>query len=104
MGGIPVPSLAVTKAEHPLTGFGEITLLGSKELVDPKGYAGTKVFGADIYSPRYPKVTLSFTANMKKRAEGMLKDGMDATGMRYINWSEVADRGARELESSPTLS
>jgi hypothetical protein len=56
MGGLAVPSLAVTKAGAPLTKFGEITLLGSRGLIDPQGYAGTKVFGADIYSPRYPSI------------------------------------------------
>ena len=103
MGGIPVPSLAITKAEHPLQGFGEITLLGSKDMADPKGYAGTKVFGADIYSPRYPTVTLRFTPNMQKRGEGMLKDALAATDTRYIDWSEVSKDGVRELERSPAL-
>lgn len=98
MGGIPVPSLAVTKKDTPLTGFGEITLIGDQDLADPKGYAGTKVFGADIYSPRYPSITLDFTANMRKRAEAQLKAGMEATDTRYIEWSEVERDGARELE------
>jgi hypothetical protein len=98
MGGIPVPSLAVTKKDNPLTGFGEITLIGDKAMADPKGYAGTKVFGADIYSPRYPSVTLEFTPNMKKRAEVQLKTGMEATDSTYIDWSEVERDGARELE------
>lgn len=57
MGGIPVPSLAVVKKDAPITGFGEITLLASPEMIDPKGYAKTKVFGADIYSPRYPQIS-----------------------------------------------
>lgn len=99
MGGIPVPSLAITKKDHPLEGFGEITLLGSKELADPKGYAGTKVFGADIYSPRYPSVEYQFTPAMQKRVEAQLKDGIEATG-GYIDWSEVASRGPEELARS----
>jgi hypothetical protein len=56
MGGIPVPSLAVTRVGSPLSGFGEITLLGPAEMADPRGYARTQVFGADIYSPRYPTI------------------------------------------------
>lgn len=56
MGGIAVPSLAVTKKDSSLSGFGDITMIGSRALADPKGYAGTKVFGADIYSPRYPSI------------------------------------------------
>lgn len=55
LGGMAVPSLAITKASNPLQGFGEITILASKEMVDPK-IAGNKVFGSDIYSPRYPNI------------------------------------------------
>ncbi len=102
MGGIPVPSLAITKKDHPLTGFGEITLLGSKDLVDPKGYAGTKVFGADIYSPRYPSVEYQFTANMKKLAEARLKDAIKATGVN-LEWDELERNGPRALERSDPL-
>lgn len=67
MGGVAVPSLAVTKGNAPLDGFGEITLIGGPEMADPKGYAGTKVFGADIYSPRYPSVEFKFD-NKAQRA------------------------------------
>ncbi len=102
MGGIPVPSLAVTQAAHPLVNFGEITLLGGVDMANPKGYAATKVFGADIYSPRYPRVTYSFTANMKSRGEAMLKDALKETDSR-IEWSEVATRGSDELRSNPAI-
>lgn len=74
MGGIPVPSLAVTKKDHPLQSFGEITLLGSKEMADPKGYAGTKVFGADIYSPRYPSVTFKLDSKALKKLNATLAE------------------------------
>jgi hypothetical protein len=103
MGGIAVPSLAVTTKNEPLTDFGEITLIGSVSMADPKGYAGTKVFGADIYSPRYPGITLEFTPNMRKRGEAMIRDGMDATDTKYIEWGEVERDGARELKRQPAV-
>jgi GGDEF domain-containing protein len=102
LGGLPVPSLAITKKTAPLMGFGEITLLGSKEMVDPKGYAKTKVFGSDIYSPRYPNVQYQFTANMQKLAEARLKDGREATGGR-IDWDALENDGARGMERSSPL-
>ena len=102
MGGLAVPSLAITKKGQPLTGFGEITLLASKDMADPRGYAGTRVFGADIYSPRYPKITYDFTSNMRKSAEGRLKDAIDATNSS-IDWDEVSQNGPRELERSPAV-
>lgn len=54
MGGMAVPSIAVTRAGHPLEDFGDISLIGNKDIVDP--HAGAKVFGADAYTPRYPDV------------------------------------------------
>ena len=53
MGGVAVPSLAITKKDNPLDGFGDVTLLGDKELANPK--KDHKIYGADIYSPRYPR-------------------------------------------------
>jgi GGDEF domain-containing protein len=55
LGGLAAPSIAVSRVEHPLHGFGDISLLGHKELVDPK--TGTPVFSADVYSPRHPRAS-----------------------------------------------
>lgn len=98
MGGIPVPSLAVTKKDLPLTGFGEITLIGSKEMADPKGYAGTKVFGADIYSPRYPDITYKLDAKSQKKLSAALDKYSDATGVKYYDLDTIEREGARGLE------
>jgi GGDEF domain-containing protein len=51
-GGLPAPSLAISRQEAPLTTFGEVTLLAPSALVDPK--TGAPVFDADVYSPRHP--------------------------------------------------
>jgi hypothetical protein len=102
MGGIPVPSLAVTKKQNPLMSFGEVTLIGPSELVDPKGYAGTKVFGADIYSPRYPKVNYELTPAKMKPLIAEFQTGEKAAGMR-IQWDEVQNRGPEELVNSPAV-
>lgn len=98
MGGIAVPSLAVTRKDNPLTGFGEITLIGPPEMADPKGYASTKVFGADIYSPRYPSVERELdkkgvTALVKK-----IQPMTDKLGARQIDTQELERNGQRELE------
>jgi GNAT superfamily N-acetyltransferase len=51
LGGLAAPSLAVSRVEYPLTGFGEISLLGDSRLISEPG---TRVFDADVYSPRWP--------------------------------------------------
>lgn len=93
MGGLAVPSLAITKKDTPLSGFGEITLISSKEMADPKGYAGTKVFGADVYSPRYPKTTLTFDKYSNKRLNKILSEALSAVGKDelYLNEADSED-------------
>lgn len=73
MGGIPVPSLAITSASAPMTGFGEITLLGDPAMADPNGYAKSQVFGADIYSPRYPDVHVKLSNKARDKLNDVLK-------------------------------
>jgi len=52
LGGMPVPSIGIAKADSPLTGFGDITLLARRDMIDPA--TGTPVFDADVYSARKP--------------------------------------------------
>ena len=55
IGGIPQPSLAIVNPKvDSVENFGDITLLGNNQLVDPK-IRSNKVFGSDVYSPRQPK-------------------------------------------------
>lgn len=103
MGGIAVPSLAVTKKDAPLTGFGEITLIGDRNLVDPKGYAKTKVFGADIYSPRYPSVERDLDA--KATAAFRKKFGPVAASMgeQLPDTSDLQRKSLNDFERDPVF-
>lgn len=53
--GIPMPSIAVTKADVGHSNFGSITLLFGKETIDPKNRKN-KVFAADAWTPTFPRV------------------------------------------------
>ncbi len=57
MGGLPVPSVAVVTDEMGMEGYGDITLIGGRDLADP---TKNEVYDADAYSstfpsPEYPK-------------------------------------------------
>lgn len=60
LGGLPVPSIAVTKKQTPYTGFGDATLIMKKDTVDP---SKTPVFSRDAWTGVFPKVIR--LANMK---------------------------------------
>ena len=52
MGGLAVPSIGVvTQDKGAVAGFGEITLLGTRELGDPRS---APIFSADAYTARFP--------------------------------------------------
>jgi hypothetical protein len=100
MGGLPVPSLAVTRKGAPMQSFGEITLLGSRNMVDPKGYAKTKVYGADIYSPRYPSVEYKAARANLSRFNESLKKYADLTDAREISNDDLEREPLRALRKN----
>ena len=103
MGGLPVPSVAITKVDSPLDNFGEITLLGEASMIDPKASRYAKVFGADVYSPRYPATELNLSKDTIKRAQELLADGMQATRKRHIEFAEIERDKGRALAQEPAF-
>ncbi|OBX05756.1 hypothetical protein QV06_01090 [Gallibacterium genomosp. 3] len=77
IGGLPYASVAITRQQNPLTGFGEVTLIGDSNYIDPKGENKAKVFGADIYSPRYPSVTYEYKSEDIKKLQKRFQQSAD---------------------------
>lgn len=53
MGGMPMPSVAVTRKDIPFEGYGDITLVGRKDALDPAKTAN-KLYSGDAYTVRAP--------------------------------------------------
>jgi hypothetical protein len=70
-GQLPVPSLGVVKGNHPIEGFGEITLVADPGMVKPS--AKTPVGAGDIYSPRFPDLNLKLPSKMRSAVEKELR-------------------------------
>lgn len=58
MGGMPMPSVGVTRVDTPLQGYGDIELIGPQSMARPA--AKNPVFSSDAYSPTYPRVNYRF--------------------------------------------
>ena len=67
MGGIPMPSLGVAKTGRPIEGYGDIVLIGDKQMA--KSSARNPVAPADSYTVRYPKVLQDI--NKDSRADAL---------------------------------
>lgn len=72
LGGMPVPSLAISNVENPMVGFGDISLIGSKEMAIPS--AKNPVYGFDAYTARAPKIDYQIDPKSKKALEKQFTD------------------------------
>jgi hypothetical protein len=66
LGGLPVPSLGIAKADLPFHGFGEITLIGRKSLAEPG--VDNPVFSTDAWTQRFPDLIWSKVPVKKAQA------------------------------------
>lgn len=64
-GRIPSPSVAIANKDIGFAPFGEISLVGGNEIINPSN-PENRVFSADAYTPRYPEVTTQY---INKRSE-----------------------------------
>ena len=55
LGGFPMPSIAITKADIEHSNFGDITVVFGKDTIDPSKKAN-KVYGKDAWTPTFPRI------------------------------------------------
>lgn len=65
LGGLVVPSIAITKDSIGHDNFGDISLIFKSDTINPYN-SENKVFASDVYSKRFPKVVTKFNENTSK--------------------------------------
>lgn len=100
VGGLIAPSIAVAHKDHPLNGFGDITLVGDHKLVSPE--SGTPLYDADIYSPRYPKVSYLINSKASNKFHKEFGDYFRRTGARNNVEDEIRDNGHQKAADHPS--
>jgi predicted nucleotidyltransferase len=81
MGGLIMPSIAVTDVNLGHSGYGEISLLFDKETINPSDRRN-KVYGGDAWTPRFPKMEPKLNGDVvrsvRKKIEGLLDESLRA--------------------------
>ena len=67
IGGLPMPSIAIVKARDGHTKYGPISLVFSKDTIDPQLFRANKVYGGDAWTPTAPRV--DYPVNSKKASQ-----------------------------------
>ena len=90
--GIPMPSIAITKADQGWNKFGDISLIFRKETIDPAGNRKNKVYGADAWTPTFPQIENDInedvyyraSRNVDKTMTGKMPDYLKQEAKRFI--------------------
>lgn len=65
IGGLPMPSIAISSADSPMSGFGEITLVGDEGMAKPG--RTNPVFPSDAWTPTYPPIVVQLKEADRKK-------------------------------------
>jgi hypothetical protein len=88
LGGIPAPSLAIMKPGMRFDDYGQITLVGNREMVDPEKNPYSKLYTSDVYSPRQPRASRKLNEKEANKFEAKVKAAIpepyrDALGVKW---------------------
>jgi hypothetical protein len=86
---MPVPSLAISKVSEPLSGFGDISLIGSKEMAIPS--AKNPVFRSDAYTKRSPGIDYNIDYKSQQNLKGVLGDTLNKVPNAERDFSRLVD-------------
>ena len=67
LGGLPMPSIAIIKAKSGHSEYGDVSLVFSKETIDPKANRNNKVYGGDAWTPVYPSIEYKVNEKNEKK-------------------------------------
>lgn len=68
LGGFPMPSIAVTKADMGHENYGECSFVFDKSTIDPKSDKRNKVYGGDAWTPTYPSIDYKVNEKIADKA------------------------------------
>ena len=79
LGGLPMPSIAIVKAQAGHTKYGDVSIVFGKETIDPQRSRDNKVYGGDAYTPTFPtiekKINSKVAENIRKKLTGIFGMG-----------------------------
>lgn len=74
LGGMPMPSIAIAKAEGGHENFGDISLVFDKSTIDPQASAANKVYSGDAWTPTFPPVEYKVNDAVERRVRDKYYD------------------------------
>lgn len=92
LGGFPMPSIAVTKADMGHGRFGDCSFVFDKSTIDPKADRENKVYGGDAWTPTYPAIEYKASEYVIQRVKDKyeeIKSKTDEDISEFFRWSSA---------------
>lgn len=67
LGGLPMPSIAIVKADEGHGEYGDISFVFSKDTIDPQLFRANKVYGYDAWTPTAPQIEYEVNERAAKK-------------------------------------
>lgn len=74
MGGLPMPSIAVIKAEQGHSKYGPISIVFNKDTIDPQASRKNRVFGGDAWTQTAPSIEYPVNYEARRALEDRLAE------------------------------
>ena len=105
LGGMPMPSIAIIKAQQSHESYGDVSIVFPKDTIDPKRSRDNKVYGGDAWTPTYPSIEYKASVKAQKAIEAKInslvpRDVQKALGnisLDYDNLSSDLNRNSGDM-------
>ncbi len=100
LGGFPMPSIAVVKADAGHSKYGPISIVLSSGSIDPEADSRNHVYGGDAWTPTAPNVEYPVNSKKARQVEQMLdQQAKKVAGGIFGNTSVLRAAGIDESSS-----
>lgn len=85
LGGLPMPSIAIVKADAGHGEYGDISFVFSKDTIDPQLFRSNKVYGYDAWTPTAPAIEFKANWKVEKRLHDLYYRIYNEKGRDFVD-------------------
>lgn len=85
LGGLPMPSIAIVKADEGHGEYGDISFVFSKDTIDPQLFRSNKVYGYDAWTPTAPQIEYEVNEKSSKKIHDLFYRMERAKGRSFAD-------------------
>lgn len=85
LGGLPMPSIAIVKADEGHGKYGDISFVFSKDTIDPQLFRSNKVYGYDAWTPTAPRIEYEVNEKSAKKIHDLFYRMERAKGRSFAD-------------------